>query len=119
MILACIVQVHCLVVATQPTFAMSDLMKTHLRIATPLLVLCFISVVPAHSIACELHDSGFLQNSFDQFHLPPTGAKADDVSRVYGKPNRVLNGPGGQDIWDYGSFRVIVRNSVVTFAAMW
>lgn len=94
-------------------------MKKYTKAAITPLFLLLIGITPTPSIACELHDSGFLQNSLGKFHLPPTGAKVADLLRVYGPPMRRLNGPQGQHLWDYGSFKVTVVDGTVTFAGMW
>ncbi len=75
-------------------------------------------LIATQAIACELHSSGLLQNSFAEFHLPAVGVSKSDLTRIYGKPLRQLSGFDGSDIWDYGSFRVFLKDDSVTFAAM-
>ncbi len=83
------------------------------------VVLLTTLLAPMQAAACEWHDDVSLQNSFGEFHLPSVGDNAANIAKVYGEPMRKLNGFNGLDIWDYGSFRVMLKDSRVTFAGMW
>ncbi len=97
-------------------------MKKHMTGLAQISLLAVIAVTLVHSThatACELHDNLTLQNSFGDFHLPSVGDNATNIVRVYGEPLRKLNGINGLNVWDYGSFRVMLKNNRVTFAGMW
>ncbi len=93
--------------------------KPNLLISTTLLA-ALAGAAPASLFACSLHDDmTTIQNGFGEFHLPLVGDIAANVMKNYGAPMRRLGGPNGLDIWDYGSFRVIMNKQRVTFAGMW
>lgn len=97
-------------------------MKKHVTSLAQISLLTILPVIlmlPAQATACEFHDDQSLQNSFSGFHLPSVGDNANHIAQVYGEPLRKLNGINGLDIWDYGSFRVMLKDSRVTFAGMW
>ena len=94
-------------------------MKTRLTQIAVLFSVSLACALPMQTQACELHQGQSLQSGFGKFHLPPTGSNAEDVARIYGEPLRRLSGLTGLEVWDYGSFRVIMKDNAVNFAGMW
>ena len=94
-------------------------MHTRIPGSAAQILLLVICLLPAQAVACALHQGNSLQNSFGEFHLPSAGDNVANVSRIYGEPLRKMSGGKGMEIWDYGSFRVILKDSRVTFAGLW
>jgi len=74
---------------------------------------------PIHVLANAPVQPLFPQHNYSQFTLPAVGDAEHDVLQRYGQPASSQQGHNGVHVWDYGSFRVVFRNSTVSYAAMW
>lgn len=77
--------------------------------------LCVSTQVGANTTDATL----FPAHDYSTFSLPAVGETASQVNRLYGEPASRQQGSNGVDVWDYGSFRVIFKDSAVSYAGMW
>ena len=79
----------------------------------------FTLIASTSAIADHPSHTLFPNHDYSSFSLPAVGDSDDKVLQAYGQPTSRQSGGNGVDVWDYGSFRVIFRNSTVSYAAMW
>lgn len=61
----------------------------------------------------------FSPQSYEHFELPKAGTSQSNVLKYYGEPAKRQQGSNNVNAWDYGTFRVIIQNNVVSHASMW
>jgi len=83
------------------------------------LVLAAVILSPAQALANTSQQNLFPHHDYSQFTLPAAGDAQTDVLQRYGQPANRKQGSNGVQMWDYGSFRVMFRDSTVSYAAMW
>lgn len=93
-------------------------MGTKLTFAAATLALSIIGSTSA--IALPADGSVRLAPSYPERPVPQIGDSSQLVLNYYGSPAKKINGNNaGVEVWDYGTFRLLMQDDKVAFSRVW
>lgn len=73
-----------------------------------------------HAMALPTDGSVRLAPSYPGRPVPQIGDSSQHVLNYFGAPAKKMSGANdGTEVWDYGTFRLLIQNDKVAFSRVW
>jgi len=92
-------------------------MGTKTTLAAVTLVVSLLS--SSNALALPTDGSVRLAPSYPERPVPQVGDSSQQVLGFYGSPSRKIDSNNGTEVWDYGTFRLFMRDNKVAFSRVW